>query len=138
LVERADRAADERLGLLLIGHGSRRSEANTMLAAVADAVRQRLDWHAVEAAYLELARPTIAEGFKILVREGCTRIVVHPYFLYPGNHTFADIPRELERLAAEHPEIHWSITEPLNFDPRIVDVVIDRVRAATTEEGETR
>lgn len=137
-MERADRAADERLGLLLIGHGSRRSEANAMLAAVADAVRQRLDWHAVEAAYLELARPTIAEGFKVLVREGCTTIVVHPYFLYPGNHTFADIPKELQRLGAAHPDIRCSITEPLNFDPRIVDVVIDRVRAATSEQGDTR
>jgi sirohydrochlorin ferrochelatase len=129
--------AGGRRGLLLIGHGSRRSEANAMLAEVTDAVRRRLGWHAVEAAYLEIARPTIAEGFKVLVREGCTSIVVHPYFLYPGNHTFADIPRELERLAAEHPDVHWSMTEPLNFDSRIVDVVVDRVAAATTFEGDS-
>lgn len=136
-MEDDERGPGERLGLLLIGHGSRRSEANAMLSTVTDAVRQRLGWHAVEAAYLELARPTIAEGFRVLVREGCTRIVVHPYFLYPGNHTFADIPKELERLAAEHPHITWSITEPLNFDQRIVDVVLDRVLAAT-EQGEIR
>ena len=123
---------DVRRGLLVIGHGSRRPEANEMLAAVADAVRSRLDWHAVEPAYLELSRPTIAEGFRILVREGCTDIVVHPYFLYPGNHTVADIPRELEQLGAEHPEVRWTMTEPLNLDERIVDVVVDRVRAATS------
>ena len=122
-----DAAVGSHPGLLIIGHGSRRSDANDMLFAVADDVRERLGWQNVEAAFLEIARPTIAEGFKILVREGCTDIVVHPYFLYPGNHTFADIPLELEKLGKEHPNVRWTITEPLNMDPRIVDVVIDRI-----------
>jgi sirohydrochlorin ferrochelatase len=70
------------------------------------------------------------------VREGCTDIVVHPYFLYPGNHTVADIPRELEQLGAEHPGVRWSMTEPLNLDERIVDVVVDRVRASVSQEAQ--
>jgi len=101
-----------------------------MLQEVANDVRERLGWQSVEAAYLEIARPTISEGFKILVREGCTDIVVHPYFLYPGNHTYADIPNEIEKVAHEYPNVRWTITEPLNIDDRIIDVVMDRIDAA--------
>ena len=131
-----DAATGSHPGLLLIGHGSRRSEANDMLMEVANDVRERLGWQSVEAAFLEIARPTIREGFKILVREGCTDIVVHPYFLYPGNHTFADIPNELAKVAHEYPGVRWTITEPLNIDGRIIDVVIDRIDAALSPDEE--
>lgn len=129
-----DAAIGSHPGLLIIGHGSRRSEANDMLMEVANDVRERLGWQSVEAAFLEIARPTISEGFKILVREGCTDIVVHPYFLYPGNHTFADIPNELEKVSHEYPGVRWTVTEPLNIDGRIIDVVLDRIDAALSQD----
>ena len=119
-----------RLGLLVIGHGSRRSAANDLLVAVTAALAERVPAHAVEAAYLELARPTIGEAYAGLVAAGCDRLVVHPYFLYPGAHTVSDIPAALATAAAEHGALPWVLTEPLNLDPRIVDVVADRVTTA--------
>lgn len=119
-----------RLGLLVVGHGSRRGAANDLLVAVTEALAARVPAHAVEAAFLEIARPTIAEAYAALVAAGCDRIVVHPYFLYPGAHTTTDIPAALEAAAAEHGAVPWVLTEPLNLDPRIVDVVADRVATA--------
>lgn len=119
-----------RLGLLVVGHGSRRGPANDLLHAVTEAVAERVPSHAVEAAFLEIARPTIAEAYGLLVAAGAERIVVHPYFLYPGAHTVSDIPEALRAAATLHGEVPWVLTEPLNLDPRIVDVVADRVATA--------
>jgi sirohydrochlorin cobaltochelatase len=119
-----------RLGLLVVGHGSRRAAANDLLVAVTEALAARVPAHAVEAAYLEIAHPTIAEAYALLVAAGCERIVVHPYFLYPGAHTTTDIPAALAAAAAAHGAVPWTLTEPLNLDPRIVDVVADRVATA--------
>jgi len=113
-----------------VGHGSRRGPANDLLMAVTEKVSARIPAHAVEAAFLEIAKPTIGEAYGALVAAGCERIVVHPYFLYPGAHTTTDIPEALREAAAEHGAVPWVLTEPLNLDPRIVDVVADRVATA--------
>jgi sirohydrochlorin ferrochelatase len=119
-----------RLGLLVVGHGSRRDAANDLLVAVTEALAARVPAHAVEAAFLEIAHPTIAEAYALLVEAGCDRVVVHPYFLYPGAHTTTDIPAALAAAAEAHGAVPWTLTEPLNLDPRIVDVVADRVTTA--------
>jgi sirohydrochlorin cobaltochelatase len=113
-----------------VGHGSRRDAANETLLAVAAAVASRLPGYVVEPAFLEIARPAIADGYRALLDAGCERVVVHPYFLYPGNHTTHDIPAALAAAAAAYGALPWVLTEPLNLDPRIVDVVADRVASA--------
>jgi len=129
----AQGSAAERVGLLVVGHGSRRSEANDVVVSVAAAVAGRFPGWVVRPAYLELVSPTIGEAYAALVAEGCARVVVHPYFLFPGNHSTSDIPAALTAAALAHGELPWVVTEPLNLDPRIVDVVADRV--ATALEG---
>ena len=119
-----------RTGLLVVGHGSRRPEANAVLEAVADAVAARLPDYLVRAAFLEIARPTVGEGFDALVAAGAGQVVVHPYFLYPGSHTSSDIPGLLAAAGTRHPGVTWTLTAPLNLDERIVEVVVDRVAAA--------
>ena len=120
----------ERLGLLVVGHGSRRDAANAVLLGVADAVAARVPAHAVRPAFLEIAAPTIAESYAALAAAGCDHLVVHPYFLYPGNHSTHDIPAALAAAAETYGPLPWVLTDPLNLDPRIVDVVADRVAAA--------
>jgi sirohydrochlorin cobaltochelatase len=128
LREPAGTPVDAPVGLLVVGHGSRRPEANAVLVAVADAVRARSAVHAVRPAFLEIAEPSIGAAFDALVADGARRVVVHPYFLYPGNHTTHDIPAELAVAEARHPGVTWLLTAALELDERIVDVVLDRVR----------
>jgi sirohydrochlorin ferrochelatase len=120
----------EAVGLLVVGHGSRRAEANATLLSVAASVAARFPAWRVEPAFLELLSPTIAEAYAALVGAGCTRLVVHPYFLYPGNHSTVDIPAALAAASSVSGAVPWVLTEPLNLDPRIVDVVADRVTTA--------
>lgn len=113
-------------GLLLIGHGSRREEANDILRAMAARVAERLPSYVVQPAFLEIGSPTIGEGYAELVAAGCTDITVIPYFLYPGNHTARDIPTQVAEAAGRHPSTAVRITGSLDLDDRLVDLVVDR------------
>ncbi len=118
--------AEKKVGLLLVDHGSRFQEANDMLAEVAGVVKRlgRLD--CVHYCHMELAEPTIAQGFAACVREGATAVVVHPYFLSPGRHSTTDIPRMVAEAARAFPGVQYCVTEPLGVHPKIGEVVLER------------
>ena len=119
--------------ILLVDHGSRRPEANAVLDAVAERLRQRSPGWVVEVAHMDIAPPDIAQGILACVRAGATEIVVHPYFLGPGVHTLRDIPRAVECAAAEHPGLRVVISEPLGVHDKLVDVVLERVETAPVD-----
>ncbi len=78
---------------------------------------------------MEIAEPTIAQGFDSCVAEGVEEIIIHPYFLAPGSHYNEDIPRLVAEAAAKHPGISWTITEPLGIHQKLCEVVLERVGA---------
>src|SRR5215831_34948 len=102
------------IGVLVVGHGSRRSEANDDVREAARQIGEYGDFSLVEAAFLELEHPTISEGCTRLVERGAREIVVHPYFLSPGRHTRGDIPVSVAEAARLHPEVSFRISEPLS------------------------
>ena len=113
--------------VLLVDHGSRRPESNAQLEALAERVRERMPERLVAVAHMELAAPSIADAIDACVAGGVEEIVVHPYFLGPGNHTREDIPRLVAGAGARHPGLRIEITEPLGLHEGLVDVVVARV-----------
>jgi sirohydrochlorin ferrochelatase len=79
---------------------------------------------------MELAPPTVAEAFDACVAEGADEVIVHPYFLGPGNHASVDIPRLVAQAAAGHPHVRAKITEPLGVHDKIGEIIVDRIRSA--------
>ncbi len=63
----------------MVGHGSRRQEANDDVREAARRIAERGRFPLVEAAFLEIEDPDIGEGFARLVKRGADEIVVHPY-----------------------------------------------------------
>ena len=116
--------------ILIVDHGSRFEEANRMLEDVAELLRRKDPGYHVEHAHMELAPPTIAQGFQACVDAGASDITVHPYMLSPGRHSKADIPRLVEEASRSHPGTAWRVTEPLGLHDLIATVVLERVRAA--------
>ena len=117
-------------GVLVVGHGSRREEANRDVQEAARRIAERGDFALVEAAFLEIAQPDIAEGFARLVGRGARHVVVHPYFLSPGRHTRGDIPVEVRAAAEKHPGVTYQITEPLAAHRLVIDASVERIREA--------
>jgi len=115
--------------LLLIAHGSRSTEANGDLHHLARALEAR--GHAiVEASFLELAEPDIAEGGSRCVARGAGRVILVPYFLSAGVHVRRDLSAARAQLAERFPQVQFRLAEPLGRHPLLLDVVADRVREA--------
>lgn len=72
--------------LLLIAHGSRRASSNDEVKALAKKMGELSDndFDAIVPAFLELAEPSITEGFEQCVSLGATEIIAMPYFLSAG------------------------------------------------------
>jgi len=115
---------------LVVGHGSRREEANLDVREAARRIGERGGFALVEAAFLEIARPDIAGGLARLVERGARHVVVHPYFLSPGRHTRGDVPVEVRAAAARHPGVTYEITEPLAAHHLVIDASVERIREA--------
>ena len=120
--------SDLEIGVLVVGHGSRRREANDDVRDAAQAIAQQGGFALVEPAFLEIEHPNVRIGFSQLVERGAKEILVHPYFLSPGRHTRGDIPVEVEAAAAEHPGIRFRITEPLSAHPLVISASVERIR----------
>jgi len=123
-----------KMALLLVDHGSVRAEANALLAEVARLVQEFSALKIVEYAHMELAEPTIAQGFDACVAAGAETVIVHPYFLAPGRHSTQDIPRLVAGAAARHPGVRYSVSEPLGLHPKIAEVVLERAARAGASE----
>jgi len=119
-----------KVALLLVDHGSVRAEANALLAEVARLVQEFSGLKIIEHAHMELAEPTIAQGFDACVAAGANMVIVHPYFLAPGRHSTQDIPRLVAGAASCHPGVRYSVSEPLGLHPKIAEVVLERAARA--------
>jgi len=117
--------------ILLIDHGSRRAEANALLNEVVDRAKARIGEGAiVEPAHMEIAEPTIAQGFARCVQQGASIIVAHPFMLAPGRHVQEDLPRLVAEAAASYQGVQFVLAPPLGSHDGIIDAVVERCGAA--------
>jgi len=89
----------EKIGVLLIDHGSKKTESNASLQILAEKYQESsmCPPHViVGAAHMEIAPPSIEEGMRSLIDNGATRIICLPYFLSPGRHAIEDVPNLIE------------------------------------------
>lgn len=119
-----------RIGVIVLGHGSKRKTANDGLLKVVEMLRGMNRWDAVEPAFLQFASPTLEEVALKLGQSGCTRIVVVPLLLFTGQHVASDIPEELERVKKTHQKVEFIYANNIGPDPRIAQIAADRIEEA--------
>jgi sirohydrochlorin ferrochelatase len=125
--------------ILLIDHGSRRDEANHMLACMAALVQHMAGERVVvRHAHMELAEPDIATGFAACVDAGADEIIAFPYMLSPGRHSTSDIPRLVTEAAATFPGVRFAVTPAFGVHERLGELILHRagVVPVTLEPGE--
>src|SRR3979409_956388 len=119
-------------GVLVIGHGSRRHEANEDVREAARRIGERGRFDLIEAAFLEIEQPDIREGFGRLGERGANALTGHPYFLSPGRHTRGDIPVEVREAASHYAGVSYRITEPLSAHPLVIEASVQRIFESIT------
>jgi sirohydrochlorin ferrochelatase len=116
--------------LLLIAHGSRQAEANDDLHFVAQELRRRGPFAIVAESFLELATPTIEDAATECVKLQAERVILLPYFLSAGQHVQRDLTAIRDRLAERYPDVEFVLAEPIGRHPLVLDVLLERARAA--------
>jgi sirohydrochlorin ferrochelatase len=119
--------SSERLGIVIVDHGSRRQKSNDLLLEVVALFERHTGFEIVEPAHMELAEPSIRTAFDRCVRRGANLVVVHPYFLLPGRHWQKDIPALTANAAAQHPGVRFLVTAPLGLHELMAEVMKQRV-----------
>ncbi len=92
---------DQKLGLLICGHGSRNRIAVKEFADLVDSIRDRLPEVPVEYGYLEFARPTLRDGLDALRKQSVQRVIAIPAMLFAAAHAKNDIPSVLNTYSSE-------------------------------------
>lgn len=117
-------------GVLYVSHGSRVPDAVNEAKAFIDLVKEQVDVALQETCFLELTSPDLSQGFQRLVDKGATEISVIPVLLLSAGHYFKDIPSEIERNQQKHPNVHVTYGEPLGVQPRLTEILKQRIEAS--------
>ena len=114
-------------GVLVVAHGSRARETEETLVSILEVVKEKMPTAIIEHAFMEFSDKTLESGIASLVAKNVSEIKVVPYFLFAGIHLKEDIPAMLNECVAKHRGIKWSMEEPLGFDRRLAEILVDRI-----------
>jgi sirohydrochlorin ferrochelatase len=112
--------------LLIIAHGSRRSEANEEIRRLTQALRKLSGarFSSVDYAFLELAQPSVPDGIDNCILGGANEIIIFPYFLSAGRHVTEDIPSHVIKKRDEYPDVRFTIAPHLGVADRVAEYIL--------------
>ncbi|MGW5327794.1 sirohydrochlorin chelatase [Streptomyces sp. NPDC004014] len=115
--------------VLLVGRGSTDPDANAEVHKAARLLWEGRGYAGVETAFVSLAAPDVPGGLDRCARLGARRVVVLPYFLFPG--ILPDrVRRQTEEWAAAHPELEVRSADVIGPEPELLDLVMERYAEA--------
>ncbi|MEW6619123.1 MAG: precorrin-8X methylmutase [bacterium] len=114
--------------ILLLGHGSRLTAANTPLKQMADMIKEMGNIPCVEIAFLQFSKPDFFDGVSACVSKGAKRIIIYPYFLYKGRHFYEDIPEMIEEARKRYSDVEFILTEPIDVHENIAKIIVERLK----------
>ncbi|MDO5707253.1 MAG: CbiX/SirB N-terminal domain-containing protein [Andreesenia angusta] len=113
-------------GVLVIGHGSRAKGTKEIFQETVSKLREKMKEDIVEGCFMELSEPLIPETVDNMYEKGVRKIVVLPYFLFPGIHILNDIPEILRAKKEEHEGLEIEFASPIGYDDKLVEILKDR------------
>jgi sirohydrochlorin ferrochelatase len=125
----------EETAVVVVSRGSSDPDANADLFKVGRLLWDRRGAQWVEAAFVSLAPPSVADAMDRCRRLGAARIAVVPYFLFTGV-LVERIGAHAREWAAAHPEVDVRMGGELGADPRLARLVLERYREAL--DGDVR
>ena len=116
--------------ILIMAHGSREKTTLQTLEKIISLTKAQMPEVMIQEAYMEFCDINLEKGLDILVEKGAVDITVVPYFLFAGIHIRKDIPEEIQDYLRKHPNIKLTLGNTLGDDPRLADILCDRIREA--------
>ena len=116
--------------VVLVGHGSKLEHSGEALKQVCESLRKKEPDTFFQVAFLEITSPSIPEAVDLCFKQGADEVIIVPYFVQSGKHVNQHIPQIVSEIQARHPAKSIRLARHLDFDERIVAVVLDRIRVA--------
>jgi sirohydrochlorin ferrochelatase/(2Fe-2S) ferredoxin len=123
--------------VLLIGHGSRTPGANAELEGLVASYRAAHPELRVEVAYIELARPLVAEAIDAIA-PSVRRLVLVPLFLFAAGHVKNDLPLAVDDARRRFPSVHFAVAPCLGVHPSLVSLAYERASTVLDEDAAVR
>lgn len=123
-------------GVLIVGHGSKLQYNKDLVVEMARILDMRHEFGPATAGFMQINKPDILDGLKVLVSKGVDTVYVQPCFLASGIHLTEDIPGVLGlgkdqtdgKMEVDGKEIALRYCGPIGADQRIADILSDRIR----------
>lgn len=107
---------DQRIGRILLAHGTKRASGNLPIEAIATNLNAMPAYWAME--------PSFSNCLQTLIRDGYQQIEIQPYFLFPGGITDA-IAQQIEQVSREFAPVTVHLLPTLGMTPALVDVLTE-------------
>lgn len=117
----------QKQSVVIIGHGSKSSQASEDFNFVVDLLKEKMDHNNVYAAHMELSKPSLEEVVENLAKEKVDVVTIIPYFLFNGNHIKEDIPEKINALKVQYPNITFKFGTPIGKEPLMADIMLKKV-----------
>ncbi|SMH72188.1 sirohydrochlorin chelatase [Candidatus Nitrosotalea okcheonensis] len=121
---------DNKIDVLVIGHGSKDPNAKMSIKYVVDELGR--SYRNVDYCFLEIEEPNIEQGIQMCKKRDPEVLVVVFYFLHEGAHVKTDINADLKPALEKHKLNQVLITQHLGTDQKMVDLIIERAQEVET------
>ncbi len=121
---------DNKVDVLVIGHGSKDPNAKMSIKYVVDELAH--SYRNVDYCFLEIEEPNIEQGIEICKKRDPEVLVVVFYFLHEGAHVKTDINADLKPALEKHKLNQVLITQHIGADQKMIDLIIERAQEVET------
>lgn len=129
----------EKIGILLVGHGSRLEYNKQLITETAGMMQDKRPGYVIKSCFLEYSDPNVMDGLALMKDEDMDVLLVVPLFLAKGIHILRDIPRLLGLENGEKTgmftlssgrTIPFAYAEPIGIDVLLADLMLKNADAA--------
>lgn len=129
----------EKIGILLIGHGSRLEYNKQLITVTAEMMHEKRPDYIIKSCFLEYSNPNVTDGLALMKDEEMDVLLVVPLFLAKGIHILRDIPRLLHLengtktgvfTLASGRKIPFAYAEPIGIDVLLADLMLKNADTA--------
>ena len=120
-------------GIIVLAHGSRgergKGEVETVLKKIANHIKPLLSQEVeIIGAALQFNKPSLEDAVVLFSERGINRIVIAPYFLFPGRHITEDIPGRINILRTKYVDTKFILTDNLGLDEAFISLLAKRIK----------
>ncbi len=117
--------------LIILAHGSRRKESNEEVKNLTIHIETLIqkEFEIVGHAFLEAAKPSLANSIENMVSNNASEITIFPYFLNSGVHIKDDIPDIVKQARIKYPKCKFKLSSPIGAYKKMPEIILKQLKS---------